>query len=99
MEIGHEEVQDVNLRLVSEERDLFCQTCTRVFKDKMFLLVLDDKTQAVASWIFPTKEKPYRCKECASKVEGYEGPDSLTPKAVAKLKGTKYEIEDQENGD
>ena len=66
---GEKGVETIEMRLVaSEERNFLCYGCMKVFKDKLFMLVLDDETQAIQHIVnAPTPEKPYFCETCKKK--------------------------------
>jgi len=59
----------VEFKIISEEQNFLCRSCMRVIKEKVFMLVLDDETNAVVYYCnsTPTQKDQYVCEECKQK--------------------------------
>ena len=72
---------DINLRMISEERDVVCVSCMRIVKAQIFSLVYVEepftKNPLALMYFYgaPTAEKPFICRECHDKKEKSNGAD------------------------
>ncbi len=55
---------NIKFRVITEKRNVLCSHCKKVYEAKIILMILNDETKAVSTFLSPVKGNLFVCDNC-----------------------------------